>query len=89
MCVGETGRQVMVHLKEQQYLRQGLMEEFKLAQHAYEEKHYVNWRAAKVLWIESNCTWREYKESAYMLCTCNLINQPSLDYSSMWAPLIC
>jgi hypothetical protein len=77
--VGETGRQMVVHLKEQQCFRQGLMEESKLSQHAYEEGHQVNLRAAKVLHTESNCTWKKYKGSDHMQCTANLINQPSLE----------
>jgi hypothetical protein len=56
----------------------GYLEKSKLAQHAFEEGHKVEWDGAKILEIESNSRYRKYKESAHMPC---LINPISLDIS--------
>jgi hypothetical protein len=68
--------------------QQGLLEISKLAQHAYEEDHRVGWDDARILKIESNGRYRKYKELAHMACLTNPINQPSLDISPIWIPLI-
>jgi hypothetical protein len=60
----------------------------KMAQHACEEGHRVGLDEARVLEIESNSTYRKYKESAHMACLTNPISQPSLDISPLWIPLI-
>jgi predicted GIY-YIG superfamily endonuclease len=87
--IGETGRPMTVRIREHMHnLKQGLIEKSKLAQHAYEEGHRVNWDEARVLEIESNSRYRKYKESAYIACTTNPISQPSLDISPIWIPLI-
>jgi hypothetical protein len=49
----------------------------KLAQHAYEEGHRICWNEAKVLQIESNTTYRKYKESVPMSLVDHPISQPS------------
>jgi hypothetical protein len=54
----------------------GLPEKSKLAQHA-NEGHTIGWDEARILEIESNSRYREYKESACMACPTNLISQPS------------
>jgi hypothetical protein len=41
----------------------GLLEKSKLAQHAYEEGHWVGWDEARILEIESNSRYRKYKEN--------------------------
>jgi hypothetical protein len=46
------------------------------------------WDEARILEIESNSRYRKYKESAHMLYLTNLINQPSVDISPIWIPLI-
>jgi hypothetical protein len=43
-----------------------LLEESKLAQHAYKEDHKICWNEAKVLHIEANTTYRKYKKPAHM-----------------------
>jgi hypothetical protein len=63
--ISETSGPLEVHIKEYKYnLTQGLLKKSKLAQHAFEEGHKVCWKEARVLQIESNATYRKYKESA-------------------------
>jgi hypothetical protein len=65
--ITETSRPLEVRIKEHKYnLIQGLLEKWKLAQHAYEEGHKICWNGAKVLQIEPNTTYRKYKVSAHM-----------------------
>jgi predicted GIY-YIG superfamily endonuclease len=86
---GETRRPVKVRIKEHKYnLTQGLLEEPKLAQHAYEEGHRICWSEAKVLQTEPNTTSRKYKESAHMSLLDHPISQPSSDISPIWTPVI-
>jgi hypothetical protein len=48
--IGETSRLLKVRIKEHRYnLIEGLLEEPKLAQHAYEEGHKICWNEVKVL----------------------------------------
>jgi hypothetical protein len=42
----------------------------------------------KVLQIEPKATYRKYKEAAHMSLVDHLINQPSLDISPIWTPVI-
>jgi predicted GIY-YIG superfamily endonuclease len=88
--IGETGRPLAVRLRVHRHnLKDGLLEKSKLAQHAYEEGHRVGWDEAKILDIESNVRYRrKYKEAAHMACSANPINQPSLDFSPIWIPII-
>jgi hypothetical protein len=87
--MGKTGRPPAVRHREHRHnLQQGLLEESKLAQRAYEEGHRVHWDDPRILEIESNSRYRKYKESAHMACSTNQISQPSLDISSIWIPLI-
>jgi hypothetical protein len=80
---------VIQRLHEQRHnLQQGLLEESKLVQHAYEEVHRVGWDDARILEIESNSRYKKYQESAHMTCLTNPISQPSLDIPSIWIPLI-
>jgi hypothetical protein len=65
-------------------LKEGLQEESKLAQHAYEKGDRVDWDEAKILETERNET---YKELTHVVCLTNL--HPSrLDSSLIWIPLI-
>jgi predicted GIY-YIG superfamily endonuclease len=83
--VGETSRSLEVRLKEHRYnLTHGLFEKSKLVQHVYEEGHRICWNEAKVLQIEPNTTYKEYKESACMSLVDHPISQPSLDTSRIW-----
>jgi hypothetical protein len=84
---GDTGRQIVVRLREHRHnLREGLLEKSKWPQHAYEEGHRVAWDETRILEIESNSRYREYKESAHMACLTNPISQSSLDIPPMWIP---
>jgi hypothetical protein len=88
-CIRETSRPLAVWLHEHRHnLQQGLLEELKLAQHAYEEGHRVGLDGARILEIESKSRYRKYKESAHMACLTNPINQRSLETSPIWIPLI-
>jgi hypothetical protein len=64
------------------------MEKTKLAQHAYEENHKVDWDRARILVIKRNSKLRKYKESPHMAYVGNSISQPSLDFPPIWIPLI-
>jgi hypothetical protein len=69
-------------------LKEGLLEIYRLAQHAYKEGHKVIWDEASILEIESNSRHRKYKELACMACLRNLVSQLRLDISPIWIPLI-
>jgi hypothetical protein len=87
--IGETGKPLSVRLREHKHtFKEGLLERSKLAQHAYEEDHKVDWDGAGVLDIERNKNIRKYKEAAHMAWMGNAISQPSLDFSPIWMPLI-
>jgi hypothetical protein len=78
-----------VQLQEHKHnLKEGLLEKSKLAQHAWDEGHRVDWDEVRILEIESSSRYRKYKESAHMACLTNPISQSSLDISSIWIPLI-
>jgi predicted GIY-YIG superfamily endonuclease len=87
--IGATSRPLKVRIKEHKYnLTEGLLENSKLAQHAYEEDHNISWQESTVLQIEPNTTYRKYKESAHMSLVDHLISQPSLDISPIWTAII-
>jgi hypothetical protein len=67
--------------------KEGLLDKYRLAQHAYEEDHKVDWDGARILSFEENII-RKYKESVYMSWEGNSISQPSLEFSPIWSPLI-
>jgi hypothetical protein len=70
-------------------LKQGLMEKFRLAKHAYEEGHCIQYKEVKGVQIEANNIWRKHNEVAHMACTMNPISQPKVEISSIWIALIC
>jgi hypothetical protein len=85
--IGETGRHLATWLWEHRhYLKDGLLGNSELAQHAYKECHRVGWDDARILEIESNSRCRKYKKSAHMACLTNLMSQPRLDISPIWIP---
>jgi hypothetical protein len=87
--IGETGRPQAVRLREHRHnFKEGLLEKSKLAQHAYEENHKVDWDRARILVFERNSGLRKYKDSAHMAYVGNSISQPSLDFSPIRIPLI-
>jgi hypothetical protein len=82
----ETSKHLEAGFKEHKYnMTQGLLEKSILAQHAYEEGHQICLNEAKVVQIERNTT---YRESAHMSLIDHPINQPSLDISPIWTPVI-
>jgi hypothetical protein len=86
---GETGRPLSVRLREHGHnLKEGHLEISKLAQHAFEDGHRVDWNEARILEIECNSRYRKYKELAHMACLINQISQPSLDISPIWIPIV-
>jgi hypothetical protein len=77
--IRETGRPLEVRIEEHKHnLTQGLLEKSKLAQHAYEDGQKLGWNEAKVLQIDSNTTYRKYKESAHMFLIDHPISEPNL-----------
>jgi hypothetical protein len=87
--INEISRDLEVRIKEHKYnLTQDLLEKSKLVQHAYEEGHKMCWNEAKVLQIEPNTKYKEYKESAHMSLLDRPIRQPSLVISPIWTPVI-
>jgi hypothetical protein len=72
--IGKSSRPSEVGSKEHKHnLTQRLLRKSKLVQHGYEEGHRLCWKEAKVLQIESNTTYRKYKETAYV----SLVAQPA------------
>jgi hypothetical protein len=88
MLYSETSRHLEVCIKEHKYnLSLGLLKKTKYAQNMY-EGHKICWKEAKVLEIEPDTTYRQYKESAHMCLVNYLISQLSLDISPIWTPII-
>jgi predicted GIY-YIG superfamily endonuclease len=85
--IGETCRSLAVRLHEHRH-KEGLQEKSKLSQFAFEEGHSVGWDEARILEIETNSMYRNYKDSAHMVCLTKPVSQPSLDISPIWIPLI-
>jgi hypothetical protein len=55
--ISETCRHMEVRIKEHKYsLTQGLLENLKLAEHAYEEGHKICWKKAKALQNQRDAT---------------------------------
>jgi hypothetical protein len=69
-------------------LKQGLVEKSRLAKHAYEEGHHMQWKEAKVVQTDANNMCRKYKEAAHIACIMNPVSQPSLEISPIWILLI-
>jgi hypothetical protein len=87
--VVETGRPLAVRLREHRHnLKEGLIEKCKLAQHAFEKYHTVDWDKVRILVIESDSRYRKYKQSAHMECLDNPVSQPSQDICAIWIPVI-
>jgi hypothetical protein len=56
----ETGIPLAIHLREHRHsLKEGLLEELCLSQHAYEEGQRVGLHDARILEIESNCRYKK------------------------------
>ena len=59
--IGQTDRSLAVRLREHRHnlKEKGLLEKSKLAQHAFEEDHRVDWDKTRVLIIESDPRYRK------------------------------
>jgi hypothetical protein len=87
--IGETGRLLGVRLREHTHnIKEGLIENSKLAQNAYEEGRWIGWNEARILECENNGSYGKYKESSHMACLTNRISKPSLGISPIWITLI-
>jgi hypothetical protein len=87
---GETGRPTGIWIWEHMNnSKQGLTEKSRLAKHAYEEGHHIQWKEAKAVQIETSNICRKYMEVAHMACFTNRISLPSLEISPILIPLIC
>jgi hypothetical protein len=67
---------------------EGHLDKSKLAPHAVEKGHKIDWTNTAMLQFEANSIRRKYKEAAHILCSNNPIIQPSWDISRVWLPLI-
>jgi hypothetical protein len=68
----KTANHLAVQLLEQRHnLKEDLLEKSKLAQHACEEGHKVEWDEARILETDSNSKYRKYKKLANMACLTN------------------
>jgi hypothetical protein len=87
--IGETSRPLQVCIKDHKYnLTQSLIEKSKLVQLASEKGNKLCWKEANVLQMETNNTYRKYKEPVQMSLVDNPISQESLDISPIWTPII-
>jgi hypothetical protein len=68
-------------------LKQGLMEKSRLAKHACEKGHRMQWKEANAV-TSAESTRERYKKAAHMACITNPIGQPNLETSPIWIPLI-
>jgi hypothetical protein len=87
--IGKTSKPSEVNTKKQKCnLTQSLLEKSKLVQCAYEDSYKLCWKAAKVLQIERNITYKKHKESTNIFLTDHPVSQPSLEISPIWTPVI-
>jgi len=68
-------------------LKEGQLDEEKLAQYAFEEGYKTEWLQAGILHFEPNHTYRKYKETAHMFRSDNPISQPSVEFLLFGFPL--
>ncbi|GFG33694.1 hypothetical protein Cfor_02438 [Coptotermes formosanus] len=86
--IGKTGRPLNTRIRQHKYnLREGHFDKSKLASHAFEEGHKIDWINTIILQSQPNTIHRKYKEAAYMLRSNDPISQSSLDISRIWFPL--
>lgn len=87
--IGETGRPLQVRIKEHKKLvRLGETDKSRIAQHAWEEEHRIEWEHTTILDREDNHTKRKLKEAAHMAITPNVISTPSLEIKNIWLPIV-
>jgi hypothetical protein len=76
--IGDTSRPLNIIIREHKCnLGEGRFDESKLASHAAEKGHKIDWTNTPMLEYEANSIRRKYKEAAHMLCSNNPISQPS------------
>jgi hypothetical protein len=79
---GKTGRRLAVRLCERKHnLKDGLLEDSELAQHACKEEHRNMWHEARILDTQG------IGPHSVIVCLTNRISQPSLDIIPIWIPL--
>jgi hypothetical protein len=69
-------------------LKEGHIDKSKLASHAFEEDHGIDWMNTTILQSELNAIYRKSKEARHTVCTNNPISQCSLGIFPVWYPLI-
>jgi hypothetical protein len=69
-------------------LKQGLLENSKLAKHAYKEGHKVGWDEARILDIGSHSKYRKYKEAVIWLALSTQIANPVWTFLPSGSPLL-
>jgi hypothetical protein len=67
---------------------EGFLEDFKLAQHAYEEDNKVSCSAFLIWGIESNSRYRNHKDTANATCLTNPISHFRWEIYSIWIRFI-
>jgi predicted GIY-YIG superfamily endonuclease len=86
---GESSEPLAVRFREHEHnLKEGLLEQSKFVQHAYEDGHWTGWNEARIVQIKTSNTYRKYKESAHMTCLTNPISRTSSEIYFIWIPLI-
>lgn len=64
-CFGEIGRLLNIRIRDHKYnLREGHIDKSKLASHAFDEGHRIDWINTTILQSEPNTIYRKYKEAA-------------------------
>lgn len=72
--VSEMGRPLSMKLRKYKYnLKEGHFDKSKLALHAFEEGHKINWTQALILQFEPHHAFWKYKETAHKFCSNNSI----------------
>jgi hypothetical protein len=75
--IGDTSRPLNVMIREHKCnLGEGHFDKSKLASHAVEKGHTINWTNTTMLHFEANSIHRKYKETARILCSNNSVSQP-------------
>ena len=89
LYIGETYRPLQTRINEhKRNTTNGEIDKCKIAEHSWEQKHRFQWGKANIISKEDNSRIRKLKESAFIRCTDYVINQPSIDISPIWLPII-
>ena len=81
-CVREAGSSWAVNQRgHRQNLEERRLERSRLAHGSFEENHRIVQKKAKLLELEKNSVYREFKEAVYMSCLQNTNTRPSTEIS--------